>query len=59
MGIERSSGIERRSLLAAGATGFVALIGGCGAAAAEPRTGSTPRAAAWAWSSATACWDAP
>jgi N-acetylmuramoyl-L-alanine amidase len=31
-----SSGIERRSLLAAGATGFVALIGGCGAAA-DPR----------------------
>jgi N-acetylmuramoyl-L-alanine amidase len=43
-GNERSSGIERRSLLAAGATGFVALIGGCGAAAASPRAGNAPRA---------------
>jgi N-acetylmuramoyl-L-alanine amidase len=43
-----SSGIQRRSLLAAGATGFVALIGGCGGAATPRADGSlaaTPRVA--------------
>jgi N-acetylmuramoyl-L-alanine amidase len=40
-----SSDIQRRSLLAAGATGFVALIGGCGAAAAQPRAAASPSAA--------------
>jgi N-acetylmuramoyl-L-alanine amidase len=40
-----SSEIQRRSLLAAGATGFVALIGGCGAAAAQPRAAASPSAA--------------
>jgi N-acetylmuramoyl-L-alanine amidase len=39
-----SSEIQRRSLLAAGATGFVALIGGCGAAAAQPRAAASPGA---------------
>ncbi|HXL89486.1 MAG TPA: N-acetylmuramoyl-L-alanine amidase [Streptosporangiaceae bacterium] len=39
-----SSEIQRRSLLAAGATGFVALIGGCGAAAAAPRAVASPSA---------------
>jgi N-acetylmuramoyl-L-alanine amidase len=41
-----SSEIQRRSLLAAGATGFVALIGGCGAAAAQPRAAASPSASA-------------
>lgn len=39
-----SSDIQRRSLLAAGATGFVALIGGCGGAA-QPRADGSPAAA--------------
>jgi len=39
-----SSEIQRRSLLAAGATGFVALIGGCGAAAAQPRAAASSTA---------------